>query len=55
MKALQKLFDECDRMSHDMFGFVHYIPKEVIDDARREFEELQRHLAKRSKQGDLPS
>jgi hypothetical protein len=53
MKAIKKLLDECRRQGHDMFGFVHYIPKELIDDATTEYESLTREDAKRTRQGRI--
>jgi len=47
LKYIQKLLDECERASPDCFGFIHYIEKEVYDDARREFSEWLRATSKR--------
>lgn len=40
MKAIKRLLDECTKQGPDMFGFIHYIPKEYIEDAQKEYDEI---------------
>jgi hypothetical protein len=43
MKAIQRLLEECSKAGCDIFGFIHFIPKEIYDDAQREFDEYRKH------------
>ena len=40
MKAIKRLLEECEKCSYDNLGFIHYIPKEIYDDAKREYDEI---------------
>lgn len=52
MKAIQKLLDECKRASIDVYGFLHYIPKEAYEDAQREYDTLSQEQKRKI---DYPS
>lgn len=45
LHAIRNLLEHCDTCSYDNLGYIHYIPKELVDDAKREYEDLQRYLA----------
>lgn len=48
LKCIQKLLDECRKVSPDCYGYLHYIPQEVYEDAQREFNEWCRTTSKRT-------
>jgi hypothetical protein len=40
LKAIKHLLDECAKCGSDTLGYIHYVPKEIYDDAQREYDLL---------------
>ena len=36
--AFRTLLEECAKCGVDNLGYIHYIPKELVDDAQREYD-----------------
>lgn len=53
LRAMNNLFEACRQQGTDSFGFVHYIEKEIIEDAQREVGELERAFTKWKKSKNI--
>lgn len=47
--ALRTLLEHCTKCGTDNLGYIHYIPKELIDDAQREYDLYIRRNQKKAR------
>jgi hypothetical protein len=47
--AIERLLENIGQQGHDVYGFIHFVNKELYEDAKEEYRQITRPDAKRTK------